>query len=117
MTKDRAELSAAAMLASLVTGSGQSMHAEATVQRSHRFPLHLFAQMENLAHMGKVPVSLIINQLIESGLQAVKRELPADVIKKMTLITQAQLDRPLVTDKVEVKSDRRVTKLKPTKAR
>lgn len=117
MTEKREELSAAEMLASLVTGSGGYFHAQASVQRSHRFPLHLFAQIENLAKMGGVPVSLIINQLIESGLEAVKENLPPDTVARMTLITQKQLDRPMITDRVDVKKDRNTTQPKRTRAK
>ena len=117
MTEERDKPSAAEMLASLVTGSGGYGSIMASVQRSHRFPLHLFTQIENLATMGGVPVSLIINQLIESGLEAVKENLPPDTVAKMTLITQKQLDRPMVTDRVEVKKDRNATKPKRTQAK
>jgi len=89
----------------------------ATVQRSHRFPLHLFVQIENMARMGGVPVSLIINELIECCLDAVKQELPEDVAQEVARATQEQIDRPTVTEKVEVKSGRATSKPKREKAK
>jgi hypothetical protein len=117
LTTKRNEPTAAEVLASLVAGSGQYMQATVSVQRSHRFPIGLFTQIENLAKMGGVPVSLIINQLIESGLEAVKENLPPETVAKMTLITQKQLDRPMVSDRVEIKRDRHATKPKRTRAK
>lgn len=94
--------SQAEFLADLVTGNAGMAQAGASVQRSHRFPLQLFVQIENLAKMGKVPVSLIINQLIECGLVALKENLPPDALAKVTRVTQEQLDQPVVADKVDV---------------
>lgn len=110
----------AEFLAGLVTGSASMSQSVATVQRSHRFPVHLFVQIENMARMGGVPVSLIINELIECGLDAVKNELPDDVAREVAKVTKDQVDgRPTVTEKVDVKAGR-VTrksnpKLKPVK--
>lgn len=89
----------------------------ATVQRSHRFPLHLFVQIENMARMGGVPVSLIINELIECGLEAVKQELPEEVAQEVSQVTKDQFDRPTVTEKVEVKTGRATSKPKRERAK
>ena len=62
--------------------------------------------------MGGVPVSLIINELIECGLDAVKQELPEDVAVEVSQVTKDQFDRPSVTEKVEVKAGRAMGKSK-----
>lgn len=89
------------MLASLVSGTANQSHTMATVQRSHRFPVYLFDQIENLAKHGNVPVSLIINELIECGLEALKQELPEDVLQRIVLVTDAQMKRPTITEKFD----------------
>ena len=93
----------AKMLASLVNDGGHYMLAGVAVQRSHRFPSHIFVQIENLARMGDVPVSLVINELLFCGLDALKKELPAEKVRQMTLMTKEQVDRPMVQDHIEVK--------------
>lgn len=104
----------AEFLAGLVTGSSSMSQSMATVQRSHRFPVHLFVQIENMARMGGVPVSLIINELIECGLDAVKEELPEDVALEVAKVTKDQVDRqPTVTENVEVKPGRVTRKSNP----
>jgi hypothetical protein len=90
------------ILASLVTGTGDYAHIMASVQRSHRFPVHLFEQIKNMARMGGVPVSMIINQLIASGLEALKQKLPEHVAREISLRTKRHRG-PIVTDRVEVK--------------
>lgn len=93
----------AEFLADLVTGNASYTSVMGSVQRSHRFPIHIFAQIENLARMGGVPVSLIINQLLECGLDAVLHELSEEVAAQVRLISPALLEGPTVTDRVEVK--------------
>lgn len=107
MTDERDESSAAVTLAALVSGNAEYEHAMAAVQRSHRFPVHLFVQIENLANMGGVPVSLIINKLIECGLEAVKEKLSADAVDKLGIASKKQFERPMVTDRVATKKRRR----------
>lgn len=109
--------SKAEFLAGLVTGTAAMSQSMATVQRSHRFPLHLFVQIENMARMGGVPVSLIINELLECGLEAVKQELPEDVAQEVARATHEQFDRPTVTENVEVKSGRATSKPKRERAK
>ncbi|MDP1646066.1 MAG: hypothetical protein Q8L71_11300 [Thiobacillus sp.] len=117
MPEDQYIPSKAEFLAGLVTGSAAMSQSMATVQRSHRFPLHLFVQIENMARMGGVPVSLIINELIECGLEAVKQELPEDVALEVARATNEQVERPTVMDKVEVKSGRATSKPKRERAK
>ena len=117
VSEDQYIPSKAEVLAGLVTGSVAMSQSMATVQRSHRFPLHLFVQIENMARMGGVPVSLIINELIECGLDAVKQELPEDVAQEVARATNEQIDRPTVTEKVEVKSGRATSKPKRERAK
>lgn len=97
------------------------MQAGAAIQRSHRFPAHLFVQIENLARLGDVPVSLIINELIECGLEAVRQQLPADQVEQLTWMTKGQSQRPMVSDYVEVGPKvtirKVVSKLKPVKTK
>ena len=114
MSDDQYIPSKAEFLAGLVTGSASMSQSMATVQRSHRFPVHLFVQIENMARMGGVPVSLIINELIECGLEAVKEELPEEVAREVAKVTKDQVDRqPTVTEKVEVKAGRVTRKSNP----
>lgn len=112
MSDDQYIPSKAEFLAGLVTGSSSMSQSMATVQRSHRFPLHLFVQIENMARMGGVPVSLIINELIECGLDAVKQELPEDAAQEVLRSTKDQFERPTVTEEVEVKAGRAMGKPK-----
>lgn len=103
----------AKMLASLVEGTANSSSAMATVQRSHRFPLHILTQIENMAKIANVPVSMIINELLECGLESVKSELSEGVRKQVTIITPAQLDRP--TKSTLTESTKRKTKKETSK--
>lgn len=103
MTDEHYEPSKAEFLAALVTGHASLGQTAATIQRSHRFPFHLFAQIENMARMGGVPVSLIINQVLECGLDAVLKEVPEDVAREITLISPEQLSRPMETETIDTK--------------
>ena len=84
----------ARIFADLIAGYVNYSSAGATVQRSHRFPLFYFTQIENLARIGGVPVSLVINQLIECGLDAVKQELPAKIVEEMHRVRPERESRP-----------------------
>ena len=95
------EPSKAEQLAALVSGKVTSTYMGATVQRSHRFPLHLFIQIENMANMGGMSISTCINELIESGLEAVKNELPEDALGKLILVSKKQLERPTKSVHIE----------------
>ncbi len=113
MTNEKYVPSKAQILSDLVGGYASVYETSAAVQRSHRFPSYLFTQIENLARLGKVPVSLIINQLIECGLEAVKKELPEETAKQLTFSTQAQVDRPTKNYKVDVKGRNLPPRKKP----
>lgn len=112
MSDDQYVPSKAEFLADLLSGNASFGSVGASVQRSHRFPLHLFIQIENMARIGGVPVSLIINQLLECGLDAVLHELPEDIAIQVNRATNELLDVPSVTDRVEVKAKRSANKPK-----
>ncbi|SDG73116.1 hypothetical protein [Propionivibrio dicarboxylicus] len=96
MTSDKNEPTAASLLAAMVMGSASIGGVVASVQRSHRFPLPEFIQIENLARMSEVSVSQIINQLIECGLDAVKSKLPDEVVREMTIDRRGTSNRKTV---------------------
>jgi hypothetical protein len=87
----------AQILASIIKGGANFNSVNATVQRSHRFPLHVISCLENMAEMAGAPVSVLINQVLESGIEAVMKELPVEIRSELTRISQAQLDRPMKT--------------------
>ncbi len=91
-------------LVDLLTGDASYSSSGATVQRSHRFPMGIFLQIENMARMGGVPASLVINQLLECGLEAVLKQLPEDTAKKIKLITAEQINQPATDDGAEAQS-------------
>lgn len=94
MTKKEFKPSEADILASLIKRSGKTEMVSASIQRSHRFPLHLFTKIENMARMADVSVSTIINQLIEVGIESVKLNLTDKEIEEINIISPEQLDRP-----------------------
>lgn len=100
---EKKEATKAQMLASLVQGRASAEFAAATIQRSHRFPVWILYQIENMSRMGNMPMSMAINELLELGLEALKKELPQEVIDELTLASEAQVKRPTVTDRGEVK--------------
>lgn len=104
-------------LAAVLTGNAETAYAMATVQRSHRFPMHIFAQIENMAKMAGAPVSLIINELLECGLDAVKQELPEDVAHKVIVMNREQVERPTVTDSAQTKKIKPASKAKLARAK
>lgn len=109
MSEERYEPTKAEFLADLLQGSASYASTMATVQRSHRFPSHIFIQIENMARIGNVPVSLIINQLLEAGLEAVENKLPDALKNEIHSIQEEQLERKFVTEQVEVKNVRKTT--------
>ncbi len=113
MTNEKYEPTQAEILASIVTGRGTSGYMGAAVQRSHRFPYHLFLQIENMANAGGVPVSIIINQLIECGLEAVKGKLPDEFVKQLSHVTKEQSERPVKSISVGIKDGKLDTHKKP----
>lgn len=114
MTNERYMPTKAQILSDLVAGYASIYETSGAIQRSHRFPSYLFTQIENLARLGKVPVSLIINQLIECGLEAVKKELPEETAKEIIFSTQDQMERPIKkTYKVDVQGRNLPPRKKP----
>lgn len=107
MDYENDEPSKARFLASLLHGSGSMDAISSTVQRSHRFPLHLMLQIENMAEQAGVPVSLIINQLLECGLEAVSKELTEEQLKAIIAIRPEQLDRKTTTQRTTAKNVRK----------
>ncbi len=103
------------ILASLVTGNAKVSSTMAAVQRSHRFPLHLFTQIENMARMGGVPVSLVINELLDVGIEAIMKELTPEEAQKVQIMLPEQTERPMVTDRVNASGRRYRTKSKSGK--
>ena len=95
--------SKAEMFAGLITGHAKFQGNAPTIQRSHRFPVFFFTQIENLARVGGVPISLVINQLIECGLEAIKQELPAELVGEMHSVSPAAVDRLRRTQEVKIK--------------
>ncbi len=112
MTIDKEEPTKAEMLAGLVTRTASTKHVLATVQRSHRFPVHIFTKIENLARIGGVPVSLIINELLECGLEALDKALPKEVEEQIKMVHEDQMDRVLVTDVYDGKKTPKLTPVK-----
>lgn len=101
----------AQMLAGIVRGSASMEEMYASVLRSHRFPFEIFIQIENLASIAQVPVSVIINQLLECGLESVAKELPNEVVRQLSICTTEQMQRKVRNEVVSVKS-RKSTKSK-----
>ena len=93
----------AEMLASLVSGTAGISGSTSTVQRSHRFHSHILAQIENMAQMGGVPVSVVINELLEVGIEAIQNQLTAEESNKIFRMSQGQRDRPSVQENYDVK--------------
>ena len=108
--------SKAELLANLVTGNGSMSQAGAAVQRSHRFPLHIFIQIENMAKMAGVPVSVCINELLDCGLEAVRKKLPEEALGQLNYVEKGQFERPTKSIKVEIKG-RNLSTSKTGKAR
>lgn len=96
--------SKAEMFARVISGHANYGMASATVQRSHRFPVFFFTQIENLARIGGVPVALVINEIIECGLEAVKKELPKEIAEEMHFVSPAQSNRLTKSVRLEVKA-------------
>jgi hypothetical protein len=112
MTSEKYEPTQAEILASIVTGRGSSGYMGAAVQRSHRFPYHLFVQIENMANAGGVPVSIIINQLIACGLEAVRTKLPDDIVSQLSHTSKEQSERPVKSISVGIKDGKLDTRKK-----
>lgn len=83
----------AEVLAGMIERTASVRSNFASVQRSHRFPVHLFLKIENMAAKAGVPISTIINQLLEAGIEAVFQKLDEDVINQISTVTPEQRER------------------------
>ena len=100
--------SKAEMLAALIEGTANQSHTLPTVQRSHRFPLHIFTQIEKLAKQGNVPASLIINELLECGLDAVKKELPSELVTQLRYLTDEDRQKKTTMERFDSEEYRKI---------
>ena len=92
MTK-RTEPTKAEHLAGVIAGNASTSMNMATVQRSHRFPLHVFVVIENLAKKADCSVSAMINQLLDVGIESLLKELPLEIAQEVKQVTQEQLNK------------------------
>lgn len=81
--KNEFTASPAQVLAGIVSRGVEYSGKAESVQRSHRFPLHMFTHIENMARMAGVPVSVMINELLQVGMDAVWQSLPNDVAQEL----------------------------------
>jgi hypothetical protein len=94
MSTDKYEPTKAEFLAHLIEGHANFEQKGASIQRSHRFPLWIFTQIENIAALANTSVSVVINQLLECGLEAVSKELTPDVNSQIRQVKPEQFNRP-----------------------
>lgn len=87
------EPSKAAQLAAVLSGNASTGYRSATVQRSHRFPLHQFMLIENMAKIADCSVAAMINQVIEVGIDSLYEHLPSEMAKNISIVTQEQVDK------------------------
>ena len=83
----------AQQLAAVLTGTASTGFSSATVQRSHRFPLHHFMWIENMARIADCSVAAMINQVVEVGIDALNEHLSPELIKEIRHVTQEQVDK------------------------
>ncbi|MBS0588726.1 MAG: hypothetical protein JSS37_12455 [Proteobacteria bacterium] len=105
----------AEFLAGLVTGSMSMESKTASVQRSHRFPLHIYLQIENLARISNVSVSVIINELLECGLEALNKELPPEFLQQTKFIPSELLNKHYPND-LHIVKPKKKSKLQSVKS-
>ena len=65
----------AQLAAAIVKRKGQHDYAGLTVPRSHRFRMHNHDRILGLAEAASIPFSLMLEEVIESGLHAIEQEL------------------------------------------
>ena len=80
-------------LAGIIKGTASSSLFMASVQRSHRFPLHVFVVIENLAKKANCSVSAMINQILDVGVESIIKELPKEISQELHHVTQEQIDK------------------------
>lgn len=92
--KEESELpSKVAQLAAVLTGNGSTGFRSATVQRSHRFFLHHFMWLENMARIADCSVAAMINQVVDVGIDALTEHLPPEVVEEIRNVPQEQVDK------------------------
>lgn len=80
-------------LANILAGNASTSYRAATIQRSHRFLTHQFVLIENMAKLADCSVAAMINQVIDVGIEALYRHLPADLAHEIHRVTQQQVDK------------------------
>lgn len=85
--------SKAEILAGLVTGNAAIEQYTSTIQKSHRFKFADLMFMENMAKKADCKLSVIINQVIEVGIDALSKELPEEVYRELSQIDFERLER------------------------
>ena len=80
-------------MAGVIAGNANTSMNMASVQRSHRFPLHVFVVIENLAKKADCSVSAMINQLLDVGIESLLKELPLEIAQEVKQVTQEQLNK------------------------
>lgn len=93
MSKNSYHPSSAEVLAGMIKRTPTIQTNFASVQRSHRFPTHIFLKIENMAAHAGVPISTTINQLLEAGIDAVFNQLDQNTINQINTFTQEQISR------------------------
>ena len=80
-------------LANILSGNGSTSYKASTVQRSHRFLLHQFVLIENMAKLADCSVAAMINQIIEVGLEALYDHLPQEVTQQIHKVSSQQINK------------------------
>ena len=99
-------------LANILSGKGSTSYKAATVQRSHRFLLHQFVVIENMAKMADCSVAAMINQIIDVGIEALNEHLTPELAREMHKITQDKIDK---LDKTSLTINQKIGKYKVKK--
>lgn len=110
MSENQYKPTEADILASLIKRSGRARMIGASVQRSHRFPLDIICKIENMALMADTSVSLIINQLLEAGIEAVKEKLTKEEFSEINTVYPHQINRSLKQYNLDSESKPRTAK-------
>lgn len=84
-------------LANVLSGNASTAFRAETVQRSHRFLLHQFVVIENMAKMADCSVAAMINQVIDVGMEAIYEHLTPELATQMYTLTQNQIDKSGLT--------------------
>ena len=85
--------SKAEQLANVLAGNGSTGYRSATIQRSHRFLLHQFVLIENMAKLADCSVAAMINQVLDVGIEALGEHLTDELAQKIHRVSQEQIDK------------------------